>query len=213
MRPFRGFLQQRLAPMHVLVDEKLQRCRCSHTLQCVLHVPAMQVHCWFGACQACISSAPHNLALHYPASSPLSSSPLLLLLPALLLQAAGSTTPATAVLYFGCRKPDEDYLYEQDWEALADAGALQTLRVAFSRAQASKVYVQHLIKEDSRSIAKLIAGGAHVYVCGDGAAMAKDVHATLLTLLRDEMGLSEAQAAEELSAMAKAGRYVRDIWS
>jgi sulfite reductase alpha subunit-like flavoprotein len=32
-------------------------------------------------------------------------------------------------------------------------------------------------------------------------------------LLRDEMGLSEAQADEELSAMAKAGRYVRDIWS
>jgi NADPH-ferrihemoprotein reductase len=117
------------------------------------------------------------------------------------------------VLYFGCRKADEDYLYEQDWAALAAAGALQSLRVAFSRAQASKVYVQHLIKEDSRSVAKLIVEGAHLYVCGDGAAMAKDVHATLLTLLRDEMGLSEAQAAEELSAMAKAGRYVRDIWS
>jgi sulfite reductase alpha subunit-like flavoprotein len=129
------------------------------------------------------------------------------------LQAAGSTSPATAVLYFGCRKADEDYLYEQDWAALEAAGALQSLRVAFSRAQASKVYVQHLIKEDSRSVAKLIAAGAHVYVCGDGAAMAKDVHATLLTLLRDEMGLSEAQAAEELSTMAKAGRYVRDIWS
>jgi hypothetical protein len=32
-------------------------------------------------------------------------------------------------------------------------------------------------------------------------------------LLRGEVGLSEAQAAEELTAMAKAGRYVRDIWS
>jgi NADPH-ferrihemoprotein reductase len=117
------------------------------------------------------------------------------------------------VLYFGCRKPSEDYLYEQDWAALADAGALQTLRVAFSRAQASKVYVQHLIKEDSRSVAKLIAEGAHVYVCGDGASMAKDLHATLVALLRDAMGLSEVQAAEELTAMAKAGRYVRDIWS
>ncbi|WIA31018.1 hypothetical protein OEZ86_001057 [Tetradesmus obliquus] len=129
------------------------------------------------------------------------------------MQASGTTTPAPAVLYFGCRRADEDYLYEQDWADLSAAGALQTLRVAFSRAQQHKVYVQHLIKEDSRSVAKLIAEGAHVYVCGDGAAMAKDVHATLLALLRDEMGLSEGQAADELTAMAKAGRYVRDIWS
>lgn len=48
-------------------------------------------------------------------------------------------TPAPAVLYFGCRKPEEDYLYEQDWQELSEAGALTKLRVAFSRAQANKV--------------------------------------------------------------------------
>jgi NADPH-ferrihemoprotein reductase len=55
--------------------------------------------------------------------------------------------------------------------------------------------------------------GAHVYVCGDGAAMAKDVHAALAGILRDQLGLSEGEAAQELAAMAKAGKYVRDIWS
>lgn len=76
-----------------------------------------------------------------------------------------------------------------------------------------QVYVQHLLKEDAAEVAKLIAGGAHVYVCGDGAAMAKDVHAALQGILRDKLGMSEAQAAEELMAMTKQGRYVRDIWS
>lgn len=74
-------------------------------------------------------------------------------------------------------------------------------------------YVQHLLKEDAAEVAKLIASGAHVYVCGDGAAMAKDVHAALQVVLRDQMGMSEAQAAQELATMTKDGRYVRDIWS
>lgn len=75
------------------------------------------------------------------------------------------------------------------------------------------MYVQHLLKEDAADVAKLIASGAYVFVCGDGAAMAKDVHAALQMILRDRMGLSEAEAAAELAAMTKAGRYVRDIWS
>lgn len=117
------------------------------------------------------------------------------------------------MLYFGCRKPDEDYLYEQDWQQFTAAGVLQKLRVAFSRTQETKVYVQHLMREDASELAQLMNAGAHVYVCGDGAAMAKDVHAALCEILKSEKGLSDAQAAEELAAMTKSGRYVRDIWS
>jgi NADPH-ferrihemoprotein reductase len=55
------------------------------------------------------------------------------------LQAAQVNVPGQALLYFGCRKPEEDYLYEQDWQEFLEAGALSKLRVAFSRAQANKV--------------------------------------------------------------------------
>lgn len=75
------------------------------------------------------------------------------------------------------------------------------------------MYVQHLLKEDAGELAKLLASGGHVYVCGDGAAMAKGVHAALVGILRDQLGVSEAQASQELASMAKEGRYVRDIWS
>lgn len=73
--------------------------------------------------------------------------------------------------------------------------------------------MQHLLREDAAEVAKLIASGGHVYVCGDGAAMAKDVQAALAGILRDQLGVPEAQASQELAAMAKEGRYVRDIWS
>jgi hypothetical protein len=47
----------------------------------------------------------------------------------------------------------------------------------------------------------------------NGAAMAKDVHTARQAILQDRLGLREAQAAQELAAITKAGRYVRDIWS
>jgi hypothetical protein len=53
--------------------------------------------------------------------------------------AQASLCAAPALLYFGCRKPDEDQLYESDFKQLQEAGALTKLRVAFSRAQQHKV--------------------------------------------------------------------------
>jgi NADPH-ferrihemoprotein reductase len=93
-------------------------------------------------------------------------------------------------------------------------GTLDRLCVAFSRAQAHKVYVQHLMQQHAEELHTLIAKqGARVYVCGDGAAMAKDVHACLQSILAQQGGLSDAEAAAELAEMTRQGRYVRDIWS
>jgi hypothetical protein len=61
------------------------------------------------------------------------------------LQAAKVNTPAQALLYFGCRKAEEDYLYQQGWQDFMEAGALSKLRVAFSRAQANKVCARALV--------------------------------------------------------------------
>ena len=55
--------------------------------------------------------------------------------------------------------------------------------------------------------------GASIYVCGDGMAMAKDVHAALLELLQTHCALDATAANDALTQMAQGGRYVRDIWS
>ena len=59
----------------------------------------------------------------------------------------------------------------------------------------------------------LLDSEAHILVCGDGANMAKDVHAALLAILEAHGGLAAADAAAHLAAMTKEGLYIRDIWS
>ena len=54
---------------------------------------------------------------------------------------------------------------------------------------------------------------AHIFVCGDGAQMSKDVDACLRSILVEQGGLAAADAGSHLSSMSRARRYVRDIWS
>ncbi|CAJ1335711.1 unnamed protein product, partial [Effrenium voratum] len=53
------------------------------------------------------------------------------------------------VLFFGCTKRDEDFIYREELEgaASADPPALKELITAFSREQKEKIYVQHRLKE------------------------------------------------------------------
>ena len=121
---------------------------------------------------------------------------------------------APAWLYFGCRQEHQDFLYKDDLKGFEADGTLSKLRVAFSRAQSNKVYVQDLLKQDAGDVFELLQhSAAHVFVCGDGASMAKDVQNTLLGILQSAGGLSTADASAFLVAMTEQQRYVRDIWS
>ena len=125
-------------------------------------------------------------------------------------------TLGEAMLFFGCRKRDEDFLYDSDWDGFVADGTLSKFVCAFSRETSEKVYVQHKLREHIDDVAKLIANGAYIMVCGDGVGMAKDVHAALVEILVEKriFDVADAKAAEAtLAAFTKSGRYVRDIWS
>lgn len=128
--------------------------------------------------------------------------------------ARGGVAPGPCWLFFGCRRAEEDYLYREDLESFAADGTLTELSLAFSRETEEKVYVQRRIAERAGEVGALIAApNARVFVCGDGAGMAKDVHAALAAALAGADGRGEAEAMATLAAMTKEGRYVRDIWS
>ena len=123
----------------------------------------------------------------------------------------GGAVLGRALLFFGCRHPDQDYLYREELERYAADGIVE-LHVAFSRLDATKTYVQHRIAEQADDIWSLLEGDAVLYVCGDGSRMEPDVRATLAELYRRKTGADEAAAARWLGELTANKRYNLDVW-
>ncbi|KAF1344980.1 hypothetical protein BDV97DRAFT_362936 [Delphinella strobiligena] len=90
------------------------------------------------------------------------------------------TQVGKSVLYFGCRKQSEDFLYADDWEAAKrNLGDNFLLRTAFSRDSSQKVYVQQRLLEDGRDVFRLLeAQRAWFYICGDAKHTAESIYKT-----------------------------------
>lgn len=117
-----------------------------------------------------------------------------------------------AWLFFGDRSRATDFLYEDEIRAFLETGVLTKLNTAFSRDAASKVYVQHRLLEQADELAKWISEGAHVYVCGDAARMAPDVHQALLHAIERGLRISADAAAVYVASMQRERRYQRDVY-
>lgn len=115
-------------------------------------------------------------------------------------------------LFFGARHRATDWLYKEDLERFQKDGVLHELDVAFSRDQPEKVYVQHKMLARAKELYAWLEGGAVIYVCGDAQRMAVDVHATLLTILEKEGGMSNIAARAKLDAWLDAGKYRKDVY-
>lgn len=71
------------------------------------------------------------------------------------------------VLYFGCRKKDQDFLYADEIKRYLEDKTLTEVHLAFSREQPEKVYVTHLLKENATEVWNLLGEkNGHVYICG-----------------------------------------------
>ncbi|TXH76639.1 MAG: assimilatory sulfite reductase (NADPH) flavoprotein subunit [Lysobacteraceae bacterium] len=115
-------------------------------------------------------------------------------------------------LLFGNPHARSDFLYQLEWQDALKRGALHRLDLAFSRDQAGKVYVQHRLREHARDVFDWLENGAHLYVCGDAARMAKDVHAALIEVIATQGARSAEDAAAYLHALQAQGRYARDVY-
>ncbi|WP_425917382.1 sulfite reductase subunit alpha [Acinetobacter sp. TSRC1-2] len=105
-------------------------------------------------------------------------------------------------LIFGERQQQFDHLYKdqiQQWQA---QGFLPEVDYAFSRDQAEKIYVQHILQQKSEQLLNWIEAGAAIYVCGSLKGMAQEVEKTLFNIL----------GTEQLEQLRIEGRYQRDVY-
>jgi sulfite reductase (NADPH) flavoprotein alpha-component len=115
-------------------------------------------------------------------------------------------------LFFGNRHFARDFLYQVEWQDALRRGSLNRLDLAFSRDQAQKHYVQQRLRENGRELYAWLREGAHLYVCGDSAHMARDVHEALLEIASTHGGLSADDARAWLAELMQQGRYARDVY-
>ncbi len=131
---------------------------------------------------------------------------------AFLQHRAAQAITGRAWLFFGDRRSGTDFLFGPEIEAWRAAGTLSRLSLAWSRDGARKDYVQHRMAEEAADLWRWLQDGAHFYVCGDASRMAKDVDAALRGVAQSEGGMSAEQARDWVVALARQGRYLRDVY-
>ena len=117
-----------------------------------------------------------------------------------------------AMLFFGCRHPDQDFLYADELKAFA-ADGIAELHTAFSRADGPKTYVQHQVAAQKERVWNLIEQGAIVYACGDGGRMEPDVKAALVAIYRETSGADAEAGLRWIDDLGTKNRYVLDVWA
>ncbi|WP_037500366.1 assimilatory sulfite reductase (NADPH) flavoprotein subunit [Sphingomonas jaspsi] len=114
-------------------------------------------------------------------------------------------------LFFGERNFRSDFLYQLELQKWLADRLLSQLDVAFSR-DGEKTYVQHRMAERSRDLYSWLEEGAHLYVCGDSAAMAPDVNEALIAIVEREGGKGREAAEDYVRTLAADRRYQRDVY-
>ncbi|HVF96802.1 MAG TPA: hypothetical protein VM871_05755, partial [Flavisolibacter sp.] len=115
-------------------------------------------------------------------------------------------------LFFGDQHFTTDFLYQTEWQAWLETGALTKMNVAFSRDTKEKVYVQHKLLQHAKEVFEWIDGGAYIYICGAKDPMAIDVENTLFQIIRRYKGGSEEEAVLYLEQMKEEGRFLKDVY-
>ncbi len=118
---------------------------------------------------------------------------------------------AATWLIFGNPHLRSDFLYQKEWLHWRETGLLDRIDVAFSRDQAEKRYVQHVVTEQAGRIERWLQRGAHIYICG-ALSMGQAVQAALRDVLAEQRGIDPPAAAAALAELRRDRRLQKDLY-
>jgi len=142
---------------------------------------------------------------------------------AAILAAASSSsgtrkTLGPAILYFGCRDPEHDFIYKDELMAWEKQGIV-AVRPTFSRAPVEvgaernmHKYVSERIWEEREELKGLFRQGAKIFVCGSAVKVGKSVKDTCVKIYMEAKGVGEEEAREWLRKTSE-NRFVSDLVS
>jgi sulfite reductase (NADPH) flavoprotein alpha-component len=121
------------------------------------------------------------------------------------------TKQADSWLIFGNTHLRNDFLYQREWLRWRETGLLNRIDTAWSRDQAEKRYVQHVVSEQAERIERWLQRGAHIYICGS-LAMGQAVQQQLQAALAEQRGIAPESATSVLKELQKQKRLKKDLY-
>ncbi|CAG8395837.1 unnamed protein product [Penicillium salamii] len=117
------------------------------------------------------------------------------------------------ILFFGCRNPDEDYIYRDELEEMQTAlGGRLRIVTAFSRLQGTpRRYVQDQVGELGDDVIRMIDDGGNFYLCGR-AGMAREVEKVVAKTMKEAKGWSDEEANAWSKTIKKKNKWQEDVW-
>ncbi|TAQ85754.1 hypothetical protein B7494_g5932 [Chlorociboria aeruginascens] len=123
---------------------------------------------------------------------------------------AGVLKLGPAMLFFGCRHEDKDFLYKDELKEWERKGVV-TVKPAFSKMGDKPVYVQDVIYENREEAMRLFQSGGKIFCCGSAARLGKSAGEVCKRIYREDKGCTEEEAEHWLQAQ-KEDRYVSDVF-
>ena len=124
-------------------------------------------------------------------------------------------TVGPLVLFFGCRNPEEDYLYQSEVEELQQGTLKDQLSVitAYSRVPGQKkTYVQDRVEENAEKVCDMVLkDDAYFYICGS-ANMARAVTKRLGECLKRRNGWMDEDLKNWSERQKRVHRWQEDVW-
>lgn len=114
-------------------------------------------------------------------------------------------------LIFGNPYRRTDFLYQREWLKWRSKGLLNRIDAAFSRDQAEKRYVQHVVADQGQEISRWIEDGAHIYICG-GLAMGHAVEEALIDAIAIGRNIDRDAAKQSISNLRRERRLLKDLY-
>ncbi|OAA44423.1 NADPH-P450 reductase [Metarhizium rileyi] len=125
---------------------------------------------------------------------------------------------APALLFFGCRSPNQDDLYAEEFARWEKLGAIDVRR-AYSRSPDNSKdckYVQHRLSHDREDVVKLWKAGANIYVCGSrdvGTAVEEVFLDMVQEASKQKTGIDmTVEKAKEWFDKKRNERYLTDVF-
>ncbi|UNI15405.1 NADPH--hemoprotein reductase [Purpureocillium takamizusanense] len=117
------------------------------------------------------------------------------------------------LLFFGCRHPDEDYIYSEELaEMEAALGGKLQITVAFSRLRpGERTYIQDKMIAHGADLCHLVGSDASVYICGR-ASMARDAGRALGEAIGGHRGMNGQQIQDWVATMKRTRKWQEDVW-